>query len=100
MQPEVTAGGDGNRPKRLTFRRCWVYEGANRGVDLRKHGPGACRSSYYCEGAGAGSALLVVQGEVEELRWFRQFQHGQDGLLSGGGGRALRYLPGGSGPGD
>jgi hypothetical protein len=51
--------------------------------------------------AGLGSAAgLGLGGEVEEFRWFGQVKGVQDGLLAGGGRRALRDLAVGGGEGD
>ena len=43
-------------------------------------------------GAGAATGSVAGDGEVEEPRGFAQLESGQDGLLSGSSGRALRDL--------
>ncbi len=49
---------------------------------------------------GAVSASVARGGEVEEAGWLGELERGQDGLLPGGGGRALRDVSVGGGQGD
>lgn len=73
-----------------------------RGFDLRKRGSRGLGSCYYSRGLGRRSSTSVGVGhaEVEEPWRLAEFEGGQDGLLSGCGGRALRDLPVAGGQGE